>query len=534
MELLPLDIAEKRTYRREMNLRNKVRITVGAVLAAAIVVPVIHHYQLRWALHSYIAELKARGVPMDLAQVIPPPLPPEKNGADAFRQADAAFNETLQTKGIFFNTNYVYGMTPVAPGKAMVRSQEPDFRDSSGTVSWQKIAAAVDANAGGYALLHQIIDKPAFDFQFNYAGGFDGFDMNKLSLANSKRAAQRLGTAVLCDLQRGDTASAVTNLRTMLVLSKAMAGERLLISELVSMAIVQMTVTANWELLQSTNVTDEQLTQLQKDWADMDLIHSEENALAMESVMSRMTAEQWRNSNAKFQEYLNMGSEVNGFKVQKSFFDEIRAETVSFEWRYWWSYPDELKMLKGHEILRETSRMIETNHSFQAAVTAQGKKMASLQVKAANDQSDMNSVDMHSILSQNILGLSAVHRKMEATEVARQVVMTAMALKRYQLKHGNYPPDLDSLVPEFVPAVPLDPVDGQPLRYRPNADGTFLLYSIGQNGVDNGGDPSIEKGVTGSNYYWQNSHALDWVWPQPATDDEILRYYKAQAKKGWN
>ena len=517
-----------------MNLRNKIRLTVGIVFGVAILVPVIHHYQLRWALHSYVAELKSRGEPMDVAQVLPPPVPPEKNGADALRQADAAFNETLRTKGSFFNTNSVYGMTPVAPGRAMIRWQQPDFRDSSGRVSWPEIAAAVDASANGFALLHQIIDKPAFDFQFNYGSGFDGFDMNKLYLANSKRAAQRLGTAVLCDLQRGDTASAVTNLRTMLVLSKAMAGERLLISELVSMAIVQMTVTANWELLQSTNVTDEQLTQLQKDWADMDLIHSEENALAMESVMSRMTAEQWRNSNAKFQEYLNMGSEVNGFKVQKSFFDEIRAETVSFEWRYWWSYPDELKMLKGHEILRETSRMIETNHSFQAAVTAQGKKMASLQVKAANDQSDMNSVDMHSILSQNILGLSAVHRKMEATEVARQVVMTAMALKRYQLKHGNYPPDLDSLVPEFAPAVPLDPVDGQPLRYRPNADGTFLLYSIGQNGVDNGGDPSIEKGVTGSNYYWQNSHALDWVWPQPATDDEILRYYKAQAKKGWN
>jgi len=517
-----------------VNLRNKIRLTVGIVFGVAILVPVIHHYQLRWALHSYVAELKSRGEPMDVAQVLPPPVPPEKNGADALRQADAAFNETLRTKGSFFNTNSVYGMTPVAPGRAMIRWQQPDFRDSSGRVSWPEIAAAVDASANGFALLHQIIDKPAFDFQFNYGSGFDGFDMNKLYLANSKRAAQRLGTAVLCDLQRGDTASAVTNLRTMLVLSKAMAGERLLISELVSMAIVQMTVTANWELLQSTNVTDEQLTQLQKDWADMDLIHSEENALAMESVMSRMTAEQWRNSNAKFQEYLNMGSEVNGFKVQKSFFDEIRAETVSFEWRYWWSYPDELKMLKGHEILRETSRMIETNHSFQAAVTAQGKKMASLQVKAANDQSDMNSVDMHSILSQNILGLSAVHRKMEATEVARQVVMTAMALKRYQLKHGNYPPDLDSLVPEFAPAVPLDPVDGQPLRYRPNADGTFLLYSIGQNGVDNGGDPSIEKGVTGSNYYWQNSHALDWVWPQPATDDEILRYYKAQAKKGWN
>ena len=517
-----------------MNLRNKIRLTVGIVFGVAILVPVIHHYQLRWALHSYVAELKSRGEPMDVAQVLPPPVPPEKNGADLFRQADAAFNETLQTKGSFFNTNSVSGMTPVAPGRAMIRWQQPDIRNIDGTISWQELATAVDANAGGYALLHQIIDKPAFDFQFNYGNGFADFSLDKLYLANSKRAAQRLDAAVLCDLQRGDTPSAVTNLRTMLALSKAMAGERLLISELVSIAIVQMTVTANWELLQSTNVTDEQLAQLQSDWADMDLIQSEENALAMESVMSRITAEQWRNSNAKFQEYFFMETRLNGPDQHKTLFDEIRAETVSFEWRYWWSYPDELKMLKGQEIMRETGRMIETNRSFQAAITAESQKTAALQGKTANDQSDMNNVDMHSILSQDISAWGAVHRKTEAEEVARQVVMTAMALKRYQLKHGNYPPDLDSLVPEFVPAVPLDPVDGQPLRYRPNADGTFLLYSIGQNGVDNGGDPSIEKGVTGSNYYWQNSHALDWVWPQPATEDEIQRYYAEQAKKGRN
>ena len=48
-------------------------------------------------------------------------------------------------------------------------------------------------------------------------------------------------------------------------------------------------------------------------------------------------------------------------------------------------------------------------------------------------------------------------------------------------------------MPEFVPKVPLDPVDGQPLRYRRNADGTFLLYSVGENGKDDGGNPALNK-----------------------------------------
>jgi hypothetical protein len=104
-------------------------------------------------------------------------------------------------------------------------------------------------------------------------------------------------------------------------------------------------------------------------------------------------------------------------------------------------------------------------------------------------------------------------------------------LKRYQLKHGNYPPNLDSLVPEFLSVIPTDPVDGKPLNYRLKADGTFLLYSVGENGKDDGGDPSLKKGVESSSFNWQNPHALDWVWPQPATAEEIQKYYDEQAKK---
>ena len=74
-------------------------------------------------------------------------------------------------------------------------------------------------------------------------------------------------------------------------------------------------------------------------------------------------------------------------------------------------------------------------------------------------------------------------------------------------------------------------MDGQPLRYRRNADGNFPLYSVGENGVDDGGNPALESGVTSSSYAWQNPHALDWVWPQPATVAEIQKYYEEQANK---
>src|SRR5678810_153039 len=65
------------------------------------------------------------------------------------------------------------------------------------------------------------------------------------------------------------------------------------------------------------------------------------------------------------------------------------------------------------------------------------------------------------------------------------VMKTAIALKRYELKHGKSPTDLAALVPEFLPAVPIDLMIGKPLHYRVNPDNSFTLYSVGNDGCDN-------------------------------------------------
>jgi hypothetical protein len=141
----------------------------------------------------------------------------------------------------------------------------------------------------------------------------------------------------------------------------------------------------------------------------------------------------------------------------------------------------------------------------------------------------VNRIDLHTMLSGSVFSLSRVLDKIMKAEAAKQVTITAIALKRYQLKHGNYPPDLRSLVPEFIPSIPRDPVDGQPLRYRRNADETFLLYSAGENGKDDGGDPALAEDSQSKSLQWQNPGALDWVWPQPATLEEIQKFYALPA-----
>ena len=83
----------------------------------------------------------------------------------------------------------------------------------------------------------------------------------------------------------------------------------------------------------------------------------------------------------------------------------------------------------------------------------------------------------------------------------------ACALERYRLAHGQLPEKLEALVPELLAQVPHDVIDGQPLRYRRTGEG-FVLYSVGWNEVDDGG----QIAWTNDKPPRQDLERGDWVW----------------------
>ena len=85
----------------------------------------------------------------------------------------------------------------------------------------------------------------------------------------------------------------------------------------------------------------------------------------------------------------------------------------------------------------------------------------------------------------------------------------ACALERYHLGHGEYPETLDALVPQFLEKLPHDIIGGEPLHYRHTDDGKFLLYSLGWNETDDGGQVVLTKD---GSVDLENG---DWVWQYP-------------------
>jgi hypothetical protein len=79
-----------------------------------------------------------------------------------------------------------------------------------------------------------------------------------------------------------------------------------------------------------------------------------------------------------------------------------------------------------------------------------------------------------------------------------QCARAAIALERIRLATGSYPETIDAIAD-----VPRDVIDGEPLRYRRDDAGSYVLYSIALNRRDDGGVESSERLAASQ---------PDWVW----------------------
>ena len=63
---------------------------------------------------------------------------------------------------------------------------------------------------------------------------------------------------------------------------------------------------------------------------------------------------------------------------------------------------------------------------------------------------------------------------------------STMALRMHKVETGSYPDALSLLVPDYLSEATVDPFSGKGMIYRKDGRG-FIVYSIGQNGKDDGG-----------------------------------------------
>lgn len=75
-----------------------------------------------------------------------------------------------------------------------------------------------------------------------------------------------------------------------------------------------------------------------------------------------------------------------------------------------------------------------------------------------------------------------------------RTAQAGLAIERYHLATGKLPDSLSNLLPAYLDTTPKDPFDGKDLRYKKLETG-FVVYSIGEDGNDDGGKEKPRKKV---------------------------------------
>jgi len=183
-------------------------------------------------------------------------------------------------------------------------------------------------------------------------------------------------------------------------------------------------------------------------------------------------------------------------------------------WRVAWAEQDEFFYLKTMQRVLESLRSGSQHKSWTrlSAELTEAKDRFEARLKAL----DAFRFSLSGMASPNFMYAfkSVMHQ-----ETQRSLMITAIAVQRHQLRYGDLPPDLEVLVPEFLETVPVDYMNGQPLHYRVEPDGSFRLYSVGQDGKDDGGNP---EPAAAWKRYSGLFDGLDAVWPRLASREQQL------------
>lgn len=158
--------------------------------------------------------------------------------------------------------------------------------------------------------------------------------------------------------------------------------------------------------------------------------------------------------------------------------------------------------------LKTANKLYVLNHFEKILATFDKPWIASLQLLKQNDQKLANrlsgTVKSYPIFTATYLtGWHKIFIRSSMEASARQRCINAtLAAKRFLLINGSLPQSLaeiphDLLTPdEFSQELIIDPFDGKPLRYKLE-DNRVLIYSVGENQLDDGGDCGTDDSPVG-------------------------------------
>ena len=347
--------------------------------------------------------------------------------------------------------------------------------DSPGKGTWDELAAQMERSESAFGELRQLLTKPPTGTRYDPADPLT--TSGKPSIFVSKRvAAQALAGAVINDLRQERLSAAITNLHNLIGLTRLYDEGGGLVEYMIRVAIGGLAISGTWEALQSPGWTAPQLAALQTEWLKTEPVSRIVHVIEMERALGVLHYAEFRT---------NTADHMRGFGLLpagSSALDRLYSALYPLLWASAWSKADELRFLETMQPLVSDTRRAMTSTNYQ-------ELRAAFTNAAAREQFGQSTFNRlrHPVSSIVMPRWAKASTSVLTYETRRQMAITALALKRHQLKYGKVPADLSALVPDYLPAPPRDFLSNEPLIYERLSDEQFTLRSAGDNGQDDRG-----------------------------------------------
>ncbi len=478
-------------------------MVVLITLLAAVVV--FENWRGRRAWANYRAELEAKGEVLDWRKLVPQNIPDEQNFAktpllapltefqldpatgqvvysdpDARKRIDDIFEGIQKVRGLGYWRKVE--MTDWPAVQSELRSQTNSEVAEFQALMIRKPGRPVDDLQFLFSFSKDEMNEIAAAANRSYSSFGSRADKDSSVLLSQLGVVKTLAFAFVVrarvELLAGDTDAALADWQTATSLGEALDGDPLLISLLVTIAVTEGPLQVVWDGLAQHQWSDAQLLEIQTTLEKRNLVGDAARALRGERAFSVRLMDQTLFPGGP------PATNPPGW-IQKFLLPSIISQNKISMSRIYDEHALPLLDVGGNRV-----RVAGIDSSEQELLAA------------------LNGFAPYNLLARGLVpAVTKTLGKVANVQNSINMAMVACALERHWLAEGSYPAELNALVPRFLNSIPLD-LDEQPLRYRLEPDGSFILYSVGIDLKDDQGRIGKEDGTF-------THEEGDWVWKYP-------------------
>jgi hypothetical protein len=417
------------------------------------------------------AAARARNEPLTLAEVAQTyaPVPDEENAAvpllALWRSEDPEFWEAY----LKFGTNSL----PTPKGSERLRA----FRDKStaeirrgefSAAEVEQLTTEVADHAAHREAVREALARPQFRFPLQLAAGAGTLMPH---LARMKEVALEFRAEGWLAVQLGDADRAIRALTDSASLAQLLQDEPILISQLVRISGCALALSQAEQLLSRLRLDEHHLGAVET------------------AIRSLSQGDGFRDSMIH-----ERACGIAMFENPKMLSAEVNREEDSPENQYGLSLALAAYGVTG---LRQADKVVflaTFEHQLTNAPLNAPERLSAVEAAGSNVLQRIKAFPPKIISGILLPGLSRAAQKFCHLDAHRDAALTALAIERFRRAHdGALPETLQQLVPTWLPKIPTDIFDGQPLRYR-RLDSGYVVYSVGPDRLDNGGKERPKKG----------------------------------------